>query len=386
MDWVAISHLILDVIKQAAFGEEKKYEIDSKQSLGDYDGIENMNTFGIAHKDLDAKLREKIIKKLMQKYDDLNEEPTHLLNNEWFHMLNLSMKELIKNRVEIMWYFIDNQLKNFYQRFKDWKATNAKVKKIEERLGYFASDIDITINLKAWCSQLVASNDLCDIDYNVFELKLERFLEMLSKLVTNTDYNKLSCIEGIKFNYVSYKEINKTYVNQIETYMAQSRLLDTKVKRILTAKFVKSQYPKDWQTEEEYLADQNLYEEPPDKIELVLLLSYHKDLGIIYHSEILRSLLADRTDFGINYSNYSGFSDIMPSLNMLKNDLHSNFLEAILKHINIGLDMYKYADMKFKKFRNFSSYYNTSGKDVLMADFIVHLANQFVETPIIDTI
>ena len=391
MDWVAISNQILEIIKKSAFGEEKPYYIiNSQQDLGDHAGTDNMNHVGVVHKDIYTERKENCVKKLVSQYSGVgdNEEPTHLLNEQWLNIINTSYKELIKNRSEIITFFVDNQQEKFYAKIQAWKANDKKVQKIEENMMYFASDLEIILNLNVWTSQLVASNDLHDVDYDVFQLQLDGFQENLSRLVIECDYIKLRCIEGIKFQYVSYKDVNKGHVNQLETYLAQSRLLDTKVERILTGKVVKKQSRQNCQTEQEYADEQEFYEEPPDKIELVIVLSYQKDLGMIIHWEILRSLFADRTDFGKDYhnGNYDIYWDVMPSLNMLKNDLRSNFQEGFIKHINTGLDMYKYVDLKFKKFRNFGSYYNNSGKDVLLADFAVHLANQFVETPIIDTI
>jgi hypothetical protein len=70
----------------------------------------------------------------------------------------------------------------------------------------------------------------------------------------------------------------------------------------------------------------------------------------------------------------------------IKSGLTMQFLQAFIQFPQKALDMYKYIEMKFKRFKNYDKYYCSQGKHVLNADFVIHLANQYVESPIVDSI
>jgi hypothetical protein len=70
----------------------------------------------------------------------------------------------------------------------------------------------------------------------------------------------------------------------------------------------------------------------------------------------------------------------------IKSGLTMQFLQAFIQFPQKALDMYKYIEMKFKKFKNYDKYYCSQGKHVLNADFVIHLANQYVESPMVDSI
>jgi len=206
-------------------------------------------------------------------------------------------------------------------------------------------DTNIMINMLAWVTEVVNSNALENTTLDFFLQELEKFLEYLVQMIQDCDPDRLKVIKSINFCFEPFANLKKGYAPHVENYVKN------------------------------YKQMQDRLSNGGEKLELDLLLTFESTQGVVWPRETFRSLFSNRTTYD------EGLIPKDSNMYKIKEQLAIKFIEGFMKRPAQALDMYKYIEQKFAKFKNYAKYYRSKGNYALTSDEIIHLANQYVESP-----